>query len=204
MRRTIGNVAGALHAFEIVLKAPLKQIHWITSMCCHSFQLEIVQVHERLGTLSSPEGLHVQNSLKDLKRCDFSLCFRLCQSAGSPRIHPSCPSKETMEAFEAIKSGESHGKALLIRWLCIVHTTLNGTLWQGLGDTSSTCSAGKQRRLGGCSCQKLAEIPAERNMFRTSKKGQTNFPHYLRNLFNWFSTIYSYVQEGMYLQSAGR
>lgn len=44
MRRTIGNVAGALHAFEIVLK-----------------------VHERLGTLSSPEGLHVQNSLKEVR-----------------------------------------------------------------------------------------------------------------------------------------
>jgi len=44
MRRTIGNVAGALHAFEIVLK-----------------------VHERLGTLNSPEGLHVQNSLKEVR-----------------------------------------------------------------------------------------------------------------------------------------
>ncbi len=154
-------------------------------MCCHSFLLEIVQVHERLGTLNSPEGIHVQNSLKDPKGCNFSLSFRLCRIAGSPKIHPSCPRKETMEALEATKSGESHGKALLICWLCIVRTTLNVTLWQGLGDTSSTCSAGKQRRVGGCPCQKLAEIPAERNMFRTSKKGQKIFLHDLISGISW-------------------
>ena len=126
MRRTVGNVAGALHAFEIVQKAP--EANPLNHFNVLSFVSEIVQVHERLGTLNSPEGIHVQKSLKDPKRCNFSLSFRLCRIAGSPRIHPSCPRKETMEALEAIKSGESHGKALLICWLCIVRTTLNVTL----------------------------------------------------------------------------
>ena len=154
---------------------------------CHSFQLEIVQVHERLGTLNSPEGLHVQNSLKDPKfRCDFfPERFRLCQVRKSENLS-KLPLKRNNGGFWGKVRGKSWESSAKKRWLCIVHTTLNVTLWQGLGDTSSTCSAGKQRRLGGCSCQKLKNLLKGTCFGQVKKDRQfsTLFKESLQLIFN--------------------
>ena len=81
MRRTVGNLAGALHAYEVAEKAAqeLTLDNFLIVMNIPRFSREMLpslksqmlyaQVHQRMRTLDSPEGVTLQKALKD---CTFS------------------------------------------------------------------------------------------------------------------------------------